>query len=219
MAQIVPAFAVPFVESQHPNCGALNAELRQVLLSFEAAGDNWRNQASSMRVNPQMFESRFTLFAERQPAIQKLREFCWAELAKAIASLNGYGPEEASRLQIGSHTWFHVTRKGGWFGLHNHPMASWSGVYCVDPGQPDATNPESGALHFSNPLQLANMYVDPANQRMRAPFGMGGKSYNLRAGQLVLFPSWVNHWVEPFTGDGTRITVAFNCWFETAPAA
>ena len=42
---------------------------------------------------------------------------------------------------------------------------------------------------------------------------MTGKSYRLRAGQLVLFPSWFNHEVLPYRGQGERITVAFNCWF------
>jgi predicted 2-oxoglutarate/Fe(II)-dependent dioxygenase YbiX len=35
----------------------------------------------------------------------------------------------------------------------------------------------------------------------------------LAAGELVIFPSWVLHDVKPFEGDGERITIAFNCWF------
>ena len=42
------------------------------------------------------------------------------------------------RMLISSDSWFHVTRRGGFFALHNHPNASWSGVYCVDPGKNDA---------------------------------------------------------------------------------
>ena len=125
-------------------------------------------------------------------------------------------------MEIASHTWFHVTRRGGYFGLHNHPMASWSGVYCVSTGQDDGTQVDSGKLHFSNPLQLANMFIDPANSHLRSPYRMAGRSYRLVPGQLVLFPSWVNHEVLPFQGEGERITVAFNAWFhldETATAA
>lgn len=214
MFQIVPAFACPFVETQLPQCEALNAELKATILAREAGGEAYRNPATSMRINPGLFESEFTFFASPEPCVQALREFCWSALSRAIAQLNAYTAEQMARLEIMSHTWFHVTRKGGYFGLHNHPMASWSGVYCVDPGDGDGGHPESGALHFVNPMQLANMYVDAANNHIRAPYGMGGKTYRFRAGQLVLFPSWVNHEVLPFQGEGTRITVAFNCWFK-----
>ena len=213
MFQISPAFAVPFVEAQLPNCDALNAELRALFLAREGEGEAYRNPATSMRINPGLFESQFNLFAWPEACVQQLREFCWSAMSRGIAQLNGYGAAEMQRLQIFSHTWFHITRRGGWFGLHNHPMASWSGVYCVSTGQGEDADPQSGALHFVNPLQLANMYVDPANNRVRAPYGMAGKTVRFRPGQLILFPSWVNHEVLPFQGDGERITVAFNCWF------
>ena len=132
---------------------------------------------------------------------------------RLIRELNGFSQAEMDRLQIHSHTWFHVTRHGGYFGLHNHPMASWSGVYCVDPGEDDGTRPDSGVLHFANPLMMAGMFLDGANHRLRSPYAMQGRSFRLRAGQLVLFPSWVNHEVLPFHGKGERITVAFNTWY------
>lgn len=219
MFNISPAFAVPFIEAQLPDEAALNAELRSLFLAREAEGGKWRNPHPSMRVNPNLFESDFDLFAWPEACVQRLREFCWGALSRAIAQLNGYGAVEMNALQIWSHTWFHVTRAGGWFGLHNHPMASWSGVYCVSPGVDDGTHPDSGALHFANPHQLGNMYVDPANTKVRAPYGMSGRSFKLRAGQLVLFPSWLHHEVLPFHGTGERITVAFNCWFTMNEAA
>ena len=213
MFQITPAFAVPFVDVLLPNADALNATLAALILAREGEGAKYRNPATSMKINPGLFESEFNFFAWDDAPVQQLREFCWGALSRAIAQLSGYGAAEMNALQIFSHTWFHVTRNGGWFGLHNHPMASWSGVYCVSPGVDDGTHPDSGALHFVNPHQLANMYVDPANTKVRAPYGMAGRSFKLRAGQLVLFPSWLHHEVLPFHGSGERITVAFNCWF------
>ncbi len=219
MFQITPAFAVPFVEVELPNADALNQALATLILAREAEGAAYRNPATSMRINPGLFESDFNFFAWPDQPVQQLRELCWGAMSRAIAQLNGYGAAEMAKLEIASHTWFHVTRRGGWFGLHNHPMASWSGVYCVAAGRDDGTHPDSGVLHFANPLALANMYLDAANQRIRAPYGMAGRSFRLRAGQLVLFPSWVQHEVLPFHGDGERITVAFNCWFSFAGEA
>lgn len=219
MFQITPAFAVPFAEALLPDCEPLNAALKALILARESDGQKYRNPQSSMKINPKLFESDFTFFSWPEAPVHQLREFCWGALSRMIAQLNGYSAQDMAQVRILSHTWFHVTRRGGWFGLHNHPMASWSGVYCVSSGEDDGTDPESGVLHFANPLQLANMFIDVANTRVRAPYGMSGKSFRLKPGQLVLFPSWVNHEVFPFSGDGERITVAFNCWFEHGAAA
>lgn len=215
MFQIVPAFAVPFAETRLPEATALNAELAALFLAREAEGPRYANPHPSMKITPRLFESEFSVFAWPEPCVQQLREFCHAALSRTIAQLNGYSAEEVARIRIHSHTWFHVTRRGGYFGLHNHPMASWSGVYCVADGG-IGTHPDSGVLHFANPLMLANMFMDPANSRLRMPYApLRGRSYQLQPGQLVLFPSWVNHEVLPFDGDGERITVAFNCWFSS----
>jgi uncharacterized protein (TIGR02466 family) len=217
MFQITPAFAVPLAEALLPDSDVLNAELRALFLAREAEGERWRNPVTSMRINPGLYESRFDIFSWPDPCIDRLREFCWGALSRFIAQLSGYSPAEMAAINILSHTWFHITRRGGFFGAHNHPMASWSGVYCVSAGSGDDAHPDSGVLHFFNPNQLANMFVDVANQRVRPPYAMTGRRYRLKPGQLVLFPSWLNHEVLPYFGDDERITVAFNCWF-TAPS-
>jgi predicted 2-oxoglutarate/Fe(II)-dependent dioxygenase YbiX len=58
------------------------------------------------------------------------------------------------------------------------------------------------------------MYMDAATANLRDPFAPSIRALRLEAGQLVVFPSWILHDVKPFQGEGTRITVAFNCWFE-----
>ena len=127
--------------------------------------------------------------------------------------MSGYDAKALSMLSVNSHTWFHVTRKGGYFALHNHPMASWSGVYCVDPGDSDAADTSDGAISFLNPMGIANMFVDAGNSHLKPPFSGKNFSMQLRAGELVLFPSYLFHQVLPYQGSRERITVAFNCWF------
>ncbi len=50
-------------------------------------------------------------------------------------------------------------------------------------------------------------------------FQLSHLSTPLKPGQLVLFPSWMQHYVSPFepSGEGVRITVAFNARFRMAP--
>ena len=135
-----------------------------------------------------------------------------------IGRLNRYDLPTVHRLQIYNDSWFHITRRGGFFGVHNHPNASWSGVYCVDPGQHDAGAKDSGLLSFINPTIASAMYMDAGIANMQLPYGHQVANLSLEAGQLVIFPSWVLHDVKTFVGHGERITIAFNCWF-TLPDA
>lgn len=209
--RVFPGFAVPFAEVELPDVQGLNAELRGVFLDRERAGAAYRNPDPSMLMQEGVYESRFDLFQWPDPAIGKLRDLCTAALFRLVAELNGRTPEQMRELRMNVDAWFHVTRRGGMFGLHNHPMASWSGVYCVDSGYDGV--PESGELVFQHPASTANMFMDLSVAHLGAPWGNNPKSYLLRPGQLVMFPSWVLHQVLPFQGERERITVAFNAWF------
>jgi uncharacterized protein (TIGR02466 family) len=213
MVQVQPFFAVPFGFAQLENSAQLNGELRALFLQRVADGDKYANPRPLTQRNGQVFESEFQLFRGTEPAIQQLKQFCWSSLLGMIAELNRYDAATMRRLLIYSDSWFHVTRRGGFFGLHNHPNASWSGVYCVSPGEHDADKPDSGLLSFLNPATVSANYVDAATANLRSPFTYSIRHVKFEAGQLVLFPSWVMHDVKPFQGEGERITVAFNCWF------
>lgn len=220
MADIVPFFATPFAFSRLPDPAGLNRELREIFLARAAEGGRQANPRPITQRNATTFESHFDLFREPAPPVQRLKDFCFAEMLRVVCELNGYDAAMRARLLIYNDAWFHVSRRGGFFGLHNHPNASWSGVYCVDPGRSDADKKESGALCFVNPVLQASMHLDAGNAGFSGAFAGGVRNLRMEAGQLVLFPSWVLHDVKPFEGEGERITVAFNCWFglkEPAP--
>lgn len=214
MIEVTPFFAVPFGFAKLENCTALNAELRELFLQRAAQGSRYANPRPLTQRNREVFESEFQLFRWQEPCVQQLKEFCWSHMLQMIGALNGYDGATIARLLIYNEAWFHVTRRGGFFALHNHPNASWSGVYCVDPGQHDADKPESGSLSFVSPAVISSMYMDAATANLRDPFAPNIRALRLAPGQLVVFPSWILHDVKPFQGEGTRITVAFNCWFQ-----
>jgi uncharacterized protein (TIGR02466 family) len=209
--ELINMFAVPFTFSRHPAHEPLNAALKRCIFEQERAGT--ANPRPLTQRNAALFESHFNFFRDPNPAVQELKVFCWDQLLALIGRLNGYDLPTLQRLQIYNDCWFHVTRRGGFFGLHNHPNASWSGVYCVDPGTHDADKKDSGKLTFLNPTIMGAMHLDAGNDHIKLPYGPQIASLSLEAGQLVMFPSWVLHDVKPFEGTGERITVAFNCWF------
>lgn len=213
--EINPVFAVPLAQDRlpEPEATALNAELKALMLAREAEGARYANPNPSLKQQDGVFESDFDLFSWPEPCVQRLRHFSWLTLGRTIQEINGYTAEDMARLQIFSHTWFHVTRKGGFTILHTHPMASWSGVYCVAAGEAVPDKPESGILRFHNPHHYSNYFMDPGNSHFRFPFHHGTWNVRFQPGMLVLFPSWLQHEVMPFFGNDERITVAFNCWF------
>ena len=215
MADIIPFFATPFAFARLPEADVLNRELRAFFLAREAEGVAQANPRPITQRNAATFESHFNLFRDPAASVQRLKDFCFSEMLRVVCELNGYDQSARSQLLVYNDAWFHVSRRGGFFGLHNHPNASWSGVYCVDPGRSDPERKESGALCFVNPVLQSTMHLDAGNARFSGAFAGGIRSLRMEAGQLVLFPSWVLHDVKPFEGEGERITVAFNCWFGT----
>jgi uncharacterized protein (TIGR02466 family) len=202
---------VPILQTHLDDCERLNQQLEALFLERESA--EYRNPTPSHTPQAETFESRFNLFRWPEPCIQGLRQFMLDAVARAVLQTGTVSPEELSRLKFSNHTWFHITRYAGSFVAHNHPLASWSAVYCVRAGQEVAEHPQSGLLRFFDPRQGASAYLDPANAQLHTAFALRPLEFRLEAGDLVIFPSYLFHEVAPFYGADLRITVATNCWF------
>lgn len=207
--RIFPLFAVPFAQAELADAGPLCAELAALFQARE--GDATRNRIQR-DTQVGVFESRFDLHTWPDPPVRRLFGFIHASLASVIQQLSQYSASEYARLAFNYHSWFHITRPGGHQGMHNHPMASWSGIFCVDAGNAGPDQPSSGVVRFQDPRPAADMYADAGNRAIKGPFRPGAWQYSHVPGQLVLFPSYVVHEVFPYHGTRPRIVVAFNAW-------
>jgi uncharacterized protein (TIGR02466 family) len=206
-----PMFAVPFGEVRLASCEHLNRELETLFLARE--NDEHRNPTPSHIPQQETFESRFNLFMWPEACVQELRGFMLDAVAHMVLQTTTLRPEDFGSLKFHNHTWFHVSRYAGSFIAHNHPLASWSAVYCVRAGEAAPDHPDSGVLRFLDTRQGADAYIDPAIAPLHRDYALRPLEYRLTAGQLIMFPSYVFHEVAPFYGRDTRITVATNCWF------
>jgi putative 2-oxoglutarate-Fe(II)-dependent oxygenase superfamily protein len=205
------AFAVPFGEARLGGCEDLNRRLEALFLARE--NDEHRNPTPAHIPQAEMFESRFNLFLWPEGCVQELRAFMLDSVARTVMEASDLQPADLARVQIHNHTWYHLTRYAGSFVAHNHPLASWSAVYCVRAGERVPDRPESGVLRFLDTRGGAGAYLDVANRRLRPAFALQCRQIRLEEGQVIVFPSFVFHEVAPFYGRDTRITVATNCWF------
>ena len=210
--QVRPLFSTPFGEVRLASCERLNGELEALFLRRET--EEHRNPMPSHLPQAETFESRFNLFLWTESCVQELRAFMLNAVAQMVIETTSLRAQDIARLTFQNHTWFHITRYAGSFVAHNHPMASWSAVYCVRAGESVAQHPKSGMLRFVDVRQGASAYLDPANASLRAAYALGSMEVRLEAGQMVIFPSYVFHEVAPFYGRDARITVATNCWFD-----
>jgi len=209
---ITSFFAVPIARVVMPDHESLCDELEQLFLEKESAGETFRHQKRIDTMHGDLFESRFDLFRWADPPIRMLTAWCHNRLASLVQELNRYDDAEMNLLRFDYHAWFHITRKHGYQGQHNHPNASWSGIFCVHPGDPVPDRPDSGLVRFHDPRTHIDMYSDAGNRHLRLPFSAGSCDWRHRRGQLVIFPSYLRHEIYPYVGERPRIVVAFNCW-------
>jgi uncharacterized protein (TIGR02466 family) len=202
---------VPIAQARLAACERLNSELEALFLARE--NDEHRNPTPSHIPQRETFESRFNLFRWPETSVQELRRFVLDTVMRTVIETTTLRTEDLSRLKLHNHTWFHVTRHAGSFIAHNHPMASWSAVYCVRPGEEVHQYRDSGVLRLFDPRQGAEAFSDAANSQLRPAFALSSLEFRLAAGDLLIFPSYLFHEVTPFFGRDTRITVASNCWF------
>ena len=201
-------WATPLMRVQ-TDTHALAADLRTLILSCE--NDAFRKTNSPQRQHRGVFESDFDFLTWQDKSVQQLREVMFGYLGSLVKLVNNMNDEDLNSLRFDNHCWFHITRSGGYFQPHNHANASWSMVYCVDPGKPDDES-ASGCITFLDPRTM-NSYQDPANSNMRREANFSAIRHQFQTAEIAVFPSYLYHYVDPYFGESPRITVAANFWF------
>lgn len=103
--------------------------------------------------------------------------------------------------------WVSIMRRQVVHGLHLHPLACISGTYYV------ATPSGCAGLKFEDPRLERYMAAPPRRASARA-LNRSWVTVPARAGQVVLFESWLRHEVPPNPSRGERVSISFNySWF------
>ena len=100
--------------------------------------------------------------------------------------------------------WANINPPGGSNRAHIHPNFLWSGVYYVKAPQ------NSGQLKIEDPRSVALM-SRPRQKDVPKPDRLWREHhYEPKTGRLIMFPSWLNHCVDPNNSNDIRISVSFN---------
>lgn len=108
--------------------------------------------------------------------------------------------------------WANVNRKGHLNVFHTHPGAYWSACYYVQAEEIEKNPSLGGEFQVLDPRgTLPITYQPQLRIGVDGYQACGGHELiKPKAGQCLLFPSWLPHAVMPHTGENPRISLAFN---------
>jgi len=99
--------------------------------------------------------------------------------------------------------WLNLNQRDNSNIRHTHPTSFFSAAYYVQA-------PENcGKIVFEHPSSLINFWWTSFTDN-NSYATHSNINYEPKAGRLVIFPSWLEHSVQPNASDDVRISVAFN---------
>jgi uncharacterized protein (TIGR02466 family) len=197
---VIPAFPTLIGRLHVPDAETMNEALQALILAKEAS------YGSLGRGNIGGWHSRTDFLNSPEPAVAALTTWLTWAVGPMIDATAGPGSFQGT---LSVSAWATICRAGAYHAPHSHPDSAWSGVYYVDAGLSDPDRSLSGVLEFLDPRARVEV--------VSAPGGPSGEPVRVRpeAGLIVIFPSWLYHWVHPYAGHTPRIAVSFNA---TLPA-
>ena len=193
--EVIPAFPTLIGRWIVPDAGSMNEELRALILAEEA------KYSSLGRSNIGGWHSRTDFLNHPEPAVAALTTWITWAANQMIDATAGSRPLTGT---MSVSAWAAICRDGSYHAPHSHPDSAWSGVYYVDAGTNDGSRPLSGVLEFLDPRAGVEAVTAPGD-----PYG---EPVRVRPenGLIVIFPSWLYHWVHPYAGQTPRIAISFN---------
>ncbi len=150
------------------------------------------------------WHSEGNLFDCEVPCIAVLKGHVQDAILTATQKIGAKADLAALRLKL--FAWMNANPAGGYNAPHTHPGAHWSGVYYVS--QPEVEQGNSGMIEFLDPrTDLPNWRI------LNAPAFKLKKKVRPMPGDMILFPSYLVHWVYPNETEQERVTIAFNATF------
>lgn len=138
------------------------------------------------------------------PTFAALERYLAPHLKKFVADL---AFDLSGRRLVMTDCWVNIMPKGVVHSLHLHPTSTVSGTYYVQ------VPAGAAGLKFEDPRLDRFMAAPP--RKAGAPADLQSwYTVPARAGQVVLFESWLRHEVPPNPSSGERVSISFNFnWF------
>ena len=137
--------------------------------------------------------------------LQDIKEFCEDHIDNYVKEV--HNPRKDLEFYI-TQSWLNYTKLGGSHGMHTHQNSWISGVFYL-------SAPEGNGISFYDPNMRIKRILK-IDSSLENPSQWQGEKLTvpLKTNQLVLFPSWLGHAVDPNPEQTTtRLSLAFNVFF------
>lgn len=194
-------FTTPVLRDMSELTPEQRAEICEYLLSLRAAAPG------ESKANRGGWHSSGNLFTPEHRQFPAMRDAITKALFQYFAEVFDYRRE----IQLSVSSWTVINRAGDYNMPHNHAASLLSGALYLS--VPEGMR--GGAINFQDPRLNLNAHETAGMKRLQVkPPWMGTRfSVQPSAGEIIVFPSWLNHWVDPFQcdqSDAVRIVVSFN---------
>lgn len=205
-SQVELQFPTLFMARTYQGVDELNRGLAQLMLRLEKK----ERDVSASTSTVGGFQTDNSFLERGEAEVVTLRQLIGAALEDYIPQLlKAECAKPPGGLNINLWGWGINMREGDINTQHVHPNAKVSGTYYVSmpPPKTKEKNPlkPEGAIIFTDPRPRANMN--------RLPHQITDITIPPQPGQMILFPSFYEHFVLPFRGNGVRTCIAFNAQF------
>jgi uncharacterized protein (TIGR02466 family) len=128
------------------------------------------------------------------------------------ATLDLHAKDTTTAIEWKTYGWANINRKGHLNTAHTHPGSYWSASYYVQTDDIEKDSSLGGEFQILDPRgTLPITYRPQLRIGVEGFLSCGGHELiKPKAGQCLIFPSWLPHAVMPYMGDGERISLAFN---------
>jgi uncharacterized protein (TIGR02466 family) len=201
---VYPLFQSPVLQFRNQD----HPEMLQVLLReiFEL-----RAQSHGVtRSNQGGWHSNADFFRRTEPAMAALAKFVihsLMECERRYAPAAYASPQANDGIRMGLEGWININPRHAFNAPHAHAGYGWSGCYYVQ--QPTVQEGRSGEIEFLDPRSGVDGWPMTNGELTMTKFRIRPD-----AGSLLIFPSYLRHWVYPNEQDEERISIAFNCRFQ-----
>jgi uncharacterized protein (TIGR02466 family) len=179
------------------------------LAPFAAHLDRWVTAVLAMRAASPTPAGRTNRQGWNSEDMEVLEAPEFAALKSAIHAACASALSEMGKGGSGFflQSWINMHDRGGFNFLHMHEGSLLSGSFYL------RVPPGSGQFVFRDPRPGVIL----SSVKGGVPNGHADIHLTPSDGLLVLFPCWMEHYVEPHDGDEPRITIAFNAVDEAPP--
>jgi uncharacterized protein (TIGR02466 family) len=192
-ARVLHFFPTPVIVDKLSEAVQLNRELEAVIL------DQHKLDAGLKLSNRGGWQSKRNFRSWAGDAGNRI-----VEHALALANSSTGHRQDRAAPQWTVDVWANVSRSGAFNMPHIHGGSFWSAVYYVRAGEG-----AGGQLVLHDP-RMPGLRMHAPGLRFKDTGPDVRAEIQPKSGMMILFPAWLSHSVEPWEGEGHRISVAMN---------